>query len=427
MSTDDPVTGPRTTRRTLLAAGLGAALPRVRGAATRKLTVAAFPLVDDIVRDARPFWARRHPDVELVVASRQYVDHHTAMTTALSTSVYLPDVMALEASYVGRFAQGGGLQDLRQPPFEMGRYRDRYVAYAYDQALSRKGQMVAAPTDIGPGTLLYRADLLKRAGVVEADLTPTWDAYVAAGVRIKAATGARLISNAQLVKDLLIRRGLGPGDGLYYDSESRVTVQSPRFRRAFDIARRVRQAGLDSRLETWSNAWAEGFKRGDVATELGGAWMVGQLANWVAPATKGLWRAAQLPEDTYVSYGGTYYAIPRQSAPENKGLAWELIQLLTLDRNTQLAAFKTQDAFPALLAAQDDPFFDEPVHFLGGQPARRLWRDAARRITATATHKQGLFAEEVINTELDLVMDHGKDIDQSLADAAALLERRAHR
>jgi multiple sugar transport system substrate-binding protein len=428
MSTShDFMHGVKTTRRALLTAGLGVALPGARAASARTLTVAAFPLVDEIVRNARPFWARRHPDVELVVTSRQYPDHHTAMTTALSTSVYLPDVMALEASYVGRFARGGGLQDLLQPPYEIGRYRDRYVAYAYDQALSPKGQMVAAPTDIGPGTLLYRADLLKRAGVVEADLTPSWDAYVAAGVKIKAATGARLISNAQLVKDLLIRRGLRPGEGLYYDSESRVTVQSPRFHRAFNIARRVRQAGLDSRVETWSNAWAEGFRRGDVATELGGAWMVGQLANWVAPDTKGLWRAAQLPEETYVSYGGTYYAIPRQSAPENKALAWELIQMLTLDRDTQLAAFKSQDAFPALLAAQDDPFFDEPVHFLGSQPARRLWRDAARRITATATHKQGLFAEEVINTELDLVMDHGKDIAQSLADAAALLERRAHR
>ena len=426
-ASDDWMRGVRTTRRSVLAAGLGAALPLARAAASRQLTVAAFPLVDEIVRSAIPAWNKRHPDVEIVVASRQYADHHTAMTTALSTSVYLPDVMALEASFVGRFAQGGGLQDLLQPPCEIGRYRDRYVAYAYDQAISRRGQMVAAPTDIGPGTLLYRQDLLKRAGVTEAELTPSWDAYVAAGAKIKAATGARLISNAQMLKDILIRRGLKPGEGLYYDSESRVTVQSPRFQRAFDLARRVRQGGLDTQVETWSNAWAEGFKRGDVATELGGAWMVGQLSNWVAPNTTGLWRAAQLPEDTYVNYGGTYYAIPRQSAPENKTLAWELIQMLTLDRERQLSALKTEDAFPALLAAQDDVFFDEPLPFLGGQPARRLWRDAARRITATATHKQGLFAEEVINTELDLVMDHGKDIPHALADAAALLERRAHR
>ena len=96
---------------------------------------------------------------------RQYDDHHTAMTTALSTAVYLPDVMALEASYVGKFSDGGGLSDLLQPRYDIGRHRSRFVAYAYDQAINRKGQVVAAPTDIGPGTMLYRQDLLDRAGL----------------------------------------------------------------------------------------------------------------------------------------------------------------------------------------------------------------------------------------------------------------------
>ena len=146
-----------TRRRTVLAAGLAAAVaPAVRAKPARMLTVAAFPLVDQIVKDAAPHWAQRHPDVAINVVMRQYDDHHTAMTTALSTAVYLPDVMALESSYVGKFSQGGGLSDLLQPPYGIGRHRSRYVAYAYDQAINRKGQVVAAPTDIGPGTLLYR-------------------------------------------------------------------------------------------------------------------------------------------------------------------------------------------------------------------------------------------------------------------------------
>ena len=91
---------PNRTRRALLAMGLASILP-VRANERRKLTVAAFPLVDEIVKAALPQWQRLHPDVDIQVVSRQYVDHHTAMTTALSTSVYLPDVMALEASYVG--------------------------------------------------------------------------------------------------------------------------------------------------------------------------------------------------------------------------------------------------------------------------------------------------------------------------------------
>jgi multiple sugar transport system substrate-binding protein len=416
------------TRRTVLAAGVAAAIgPGVRATPARTLTIAAFPLVDQIVKDAAPAWSQRHPDVALNVVMRQYDDHHTAMTTALSTAVYLPDVMALESSYVGKFSNGGGLSDLLQPRYDIGRYRSRYVPYAYEQAINRKGQMVAAPTDIGPGTLLYRKDLLDRAGVAEADMQPSWDAYVDAGVRIKRATGANLIGNVRTLKDLMIRSGLKKGQGIYFDSDSNVLVDTPRFQRAFELALRVRRSHLEGRLETWHNEWAEAFRRGNTATEVGGSWMVGQLANWVAPATKGLWRAAQLPEGAWVSYGGTYYAIPRDSDPGNKALAWELIELMTLDRDRQLAALRTQDAFPALLAAQDDPLIDEPQAFLGGERARVLWREAARHITATAVHRQSNFAEDAVNTELDYVLDDGKDIKQALSDVARLLERRAKR
>jgi multiple sugar transport system substrate-binding protein len=286
---------------------------------------------------------------------------------------------------------------------------------------------VAVPTDIGPGNVLYRTDLLARAGLSEADLTPSWEAYVAAGVKIKATTGAYLIGNAQSVKDIIIRSGLRPGEGLYFDKDSRVLVEAPRVRRAFELAREVRQRKLDAKVNAWSNEWAEGFRRGTLATDLTGAWMVGQMATWVAPGTKGLWRVAQLPENTFVGYGGSFYAIPRRAQPEQKALAWQLIELLTLDPALQLAAFKSQDAFPALLQTHQDPFFDEPVAFLGNQPARRLWREAARRITATQVHKQTNFADEVIGTELDNVLDNGKDIATALADARRLLERRAHR
>ncbi len=405
---------------------LAAVLPAA-AAARRQLTVAAYPLVDEIVKAALPQWQRRHPDVDIQVVSRQYADHHTAMTTALSTSVYLPDVMTLEASYVGRFAQGGGLADLAQEPFRAMQFRERFVPYAFDQAINRRGALVAMPTDIGPGTLMYRADLLARAGLSGADLTPSWEAYVDAGVKIKAATGAYLVSNAQTVKDIVIRSGLNQGEGLYFDQDSRVLVQSPRFVRAFELARKVRRHKLDARVSAWSNDWAEGFRRGMLATELSGAWMVGQMANWVAPATRGQWRVAQLPGNTFVGYGGSYYALPRQADPGRRALAWELVQLLTLNRELQFAAFKSQDAFPALLETFDDPFFEQPLAFLGGQPARMLWRDAARRISATPVHKQNMFADEVVGTELDNVLAHDKDITRALADAHRLLQRRALR
>ncbi|MCV2358663.1 extracellular solute-binding protein [Paucibacter sp. TC2R-5] len=424
---------PGPTRRAWLAgsaAGAWLALGTAgRVAADEKitLTVAAFPLVDEIARAALPAWQRLHPNVAVEVLTRQYADHHTAMSTALSTAALLPDVLALESSKLGRFAQGGGLENLAQAPFALDRYRPLLVPYAYDQAIARNGAVVAVPTDIGPGTLLYRQDILALAAVDAAELTRSWDGYIAAGARIKKQTGAFFVAHVQQIKDILIRTGIAPGEGIYFDQNSRVLVQSERFVRAFELALKVRRLGLDARITAWSNEWAEGFKRGTLATELSGAWLVGQLSNWIAPQTAGLWRAADLPEGANAGYGGAFYAIPRKLDATRKLLAWQFIQLMTLDRERQLTAFKTHDAFPALLAAHEDPFFDAPVAFLGGQPARQLWRQAARRISAVPVHKQDPFADEVIGSELDHVLNRGKSIRTALADAQALLERRAHR
>ena len=410
----------------LAALAMAPALP-ARASNRRVLTVAAFPAVDKIVEGALPTWKQRHPDVDVKVVSRQFNDHHTAMTTALSTSFYLPDVMALEVGYVGRFAQGGGLEDLAQAPFDIRRFESQFVPYAMRQATSRSGRIVGVPTDIGPGTMLARTDILARARVDEAELTLSWDSYVAAGVKIKQASGAYLLAHARDIKDIAIRIGVQPGQGLYFDKDSRVLVNTPRFARAFELARQVRKHKLDAKVSAWSNEWSEGFKRGTLATQLTGAWLAGHLSNWLAPSTKGQWRALQLPEQSYAAYGGTFFAIARGAPAAHKGLAWELIQLLTLNRDLQLQAFKAQDAFPALVSTYDDPFFEQPIPFLGGQPARLLWREATRHIQAVAVHKQDAFAGEVIDTELDKVLDHGKPVATALADAARLLEKRALR
>lgn len=395
--------------------------------AQQTLTVAAYPAVDEIVKSAIPAWKKLHPTVEVKVISRQFVDHHTAMTAALSTSAYLPDVMVLEVGYLGRFAQGGGLEDLSLAPYNIKRLQTRFVPYAYQQATNRRGAVVAVPSDIGPGTLLYRTDLLAKAGVSEADLTRSWDGYVEAGAKIKLATGAYLMSHARDMKNIVIRSGIQPGEGLYFDNQSNVLVTSPRFVRAFELARRVRQQKLDARVGAWTTDWTEGFKRGTIATQMTGAWLAGHLNTWLAPNTKGLWRAAQLPEGAFAAYGGTFFSVPRGAAAERKQLAWEFIQLMTLNREMQLSAFKAQDAFPALLEIYDDTFFEQPIPFLGGQTARIGWRTAAKRITAVDVHKQDAFAEEVIDTELDKVLGRGKDITIALADAQRLLQQRAHR
>ena len=389
------------------------------------LNIAAFPAVDEIAKAAIPAFKKKHPDVEVKITSRAYPDHHTAMTTALSTSSNLPDLMVVEYGYVGRFAEGGGLEDLGAAPYNMQAQRARMVPFAYAQGTSTVGTLVAMPTDIGPGTLLYRTDILKKAGLTEADLTQSWDGFINSGVKIKSATGAYLVAHARDIKDIMIRADLKTGEAMYIDKTGKVLVDSPRFVRAFAMAKKVRDQKLDGKIGAWSNDWSEGFKRGTIATQMTGAWLAGHLNNWLAPETKGLWRAAQLPEKAFGSWGGSFYSIPKGA--KNKALAADFIQMMTLTPELQLAAFKSQDAFPALIETHKDAFFDQPIEFLGGQKARLIWREAAQKINAVDVHKLDPIAEEIINTELDKVLDQGKDVRTALADAKALLERRVKR
>ena len=420
---------PRLRRRQALAwpAAWALGMPAAASAPPRTLTVAAFPAIDQIVRGAIPAWQARHPDIELKVVSRRSSDHHVAMTTALSSQSNLPDLFAIESDYVGRFSLGSGLEDLRRAPFNVEALRPKLVPFALQQATNPRGEIVSVPTDIGPGTLLYRSDLLSRAGLTEPELVGSWDGYLEAGRRIKAATGAYLLAHARDLKDILIRAGVTPGDGIYFGRDNTVRVNTPHYARTFELAREVRRAKLDAKVGSWSSDWSEGFRRGGIATQMMGAWLAGHLNNWLAPGTRGQWRAAQLPEGAYAAYGGTFYAIPRASNPATKALAWELATMLTTDRTLQLAAFRQHDAFPAAVETYADPFFEQPIAFLGGQAARGVWREAAQRITAPTMHKQDRFAEEVINTELDKVLMRGKDIPTALGDAERLLKQRAHR
>lgn len=403
--------------------------------AQQVLTVAAYPAVDDIIRATLPRWKQLHPTVEVRLTSRPYAEHHAAMATALASSAGLPDLMAVEFGHIGKFASTQKLENLGSAPYSVRGRQLRFVPFAFRQGVDSSGAIHAIPSDIGPGTLLYRTDLLQRAGVSEAELNGSWESFIASGTKIKAKTGAYLLANARDIKDIVIRTDVGssdsafsywrPGQGIFLDRRGKVLVDTPRFVRAFELAKKVRELKLDAQIGTWSKEWTDGFKNGTVATQMSGAWLAGHLANWMAPETRGLWRATQLPEKAWASWGGTFYAIPKGAA--NKSLAWEFAQLMTLDPEVQINAFKAHDAFPALVAVHDDAFFSEPIAFLGGQKARLLWREAASRINPIEAHPLDPVAEEIVSAELDLVLEKGKSVAAALADAKQRIEQQLAR
>ncbi|HLO95797.1 MAG TPA: extracellular solute-binding protein, partial [Burkholderiaceae bacterium] len=274
-----------------------------------RLTVASYPDLDRSLKLALPAFARLHPEVEVNVLSLGHKDHHTAMITALAAGAALPDLIALVMDFMGKFVESAGLEDLSKPPYNAGVHQGELARYAWQAGTSSRGVLRALPVDVGPGALFYRQDLLARAGLSEQDLTRSWAGFIAAGRRLRAATGGYLIAHAQDLKDIYIRAGLQDGEGIFFDAQGRSLVQTPRFQRAFELARQARAAGIDAGVRVWSNEWAEGFRRGAIVTQMMGCWLGGHLKNWLAPATAGQWRSAPLPEGAAGAWGGSFYAI----------------------------------------------------------------------------------------------------------------------
>lgn len=383
----------------------------------------AFPDFDSLMKVLMPKYQAANPDVTFAApVMNKHADHHKKLTTNLATGSGAGNVEAVDVGFIGAFVNTGGLENLSAAPYNAGELEKNFPAYAWMQGKGIDGNVYAIPTDIGPGVMYYRQDVMDKAGAKIEDVIKTWDSYIEYGRQVKKDK-VFLIADAGDVAFLIARAEAKEGEGRFFDANGKPAITSDRWVKAFTIAKRIRDEGLDGRVQAWTNEWYAGFKDGTVATQLSGAWMVGHLKNWIAPDTAGKWRVSNLPAGLYSSWGGSFYAIPKQA--KDKDAAWKFIKYLTTSDEAQLTSFETIGAFPAKTSTYSAPIFDEEIPFLGGQKARKLFADIASKIHPLVPNKGDLIAEDIVeNQAMREVLNEGKDIKQALADAEALIKRR---
>ncbi|MBT2979695.1 extracellular solute-binding protein, partial [Vibrio anguillarum] len=301
----------------------------------------------------------------------------------------------------------GGLVNLSEK-YGADKFQDHFAPYAWAQGKGGDGNMYGIPVDLGPGVMYYRTDVFEKAGIDINQAIKDWDSYIKAGEILKKQN-VQLIASAADVAQAIIFTTVPDGEGLYFDSKGNSVVTSERFVHAFEVAKTIREKGLDGRILAWSNEWYEGFRNGTFATQLSGAWLLGHLKNWIAPDTAGKWAVSNLPDGIYGSWGGSFLSIPTQSKHQDD--AWKLIEYMTTNRDVQLKAFETIAAFPSNVTTYDDPMFNEEIEFLGGQKARLLFANVAKNIKPVAPAKGDHVARSIIlENALMEVLDEGKDI-----------------
>ena len=357
------------------------------------------------------------PQHNITMLKNNHGDHHTKLKTNLATGTGAGDVVLIDVGFVGSFVNAGGFVDLTKYYKGMA---DDYAGYAVAAGKGNDGNQYAVPVDLGPGVMYYRRDYMEDMGFDINKVMTDWDTYIDYGRKLKEKD-ILLIGNASALANAYYRFNVADDEGLYFDKDGKSLVTSERFVRAFEIAKTVRDEGLDGQISEWTEDWYSGFRDGKFATQMSGAWLLGHLKNWIAPETSGLWGVSNLPDGTYGSWGGSYLAIPKQA--KNPEASWDLINYM-ISQPIQLAGFKNIAAFPAHTGTYNDASFEEPIEFLRGQKARMLFADIVENVTPVTPMKGDLIAEDLINQALEKVLDDGEDINKALKDVENQLRRR---
>jgi multiple sugar transport system substrate-binding protein len=387
------------------------------------LTISSWSGNDALIESVLPGFLETHPDVEVqVVGGLGYGDYHPALNNRLNSGT-AEDVVSLGGDVIAEYALGDFFEDVSAEPYSMD--TSMFVQSQISAVTGPNGNLIAVPNDAPPTIMYYRTDLFEAAGLDIAEVTSSWENYIAAGEKLKEQ-GVFISSGPGEVAGLVWSSNLPEGEGVYFDAEGTVLVGNERFQRGFTLGKEIRDKALDVQTEVpgWTPEWFEAFKAGKIASIITGAWFETSLKTQADPEGSGRWGVALPPEKSSNINGGAFYAINKNSP--NKELAWELIQYLT-SREALIEIFKQSGNFPANLTVLDDPAFEEGQEFFGGQAIYQVYKEAASAQTFVPTNKNFALASSIVGAAFDQVINEGADVETALADAKSLVERRSSR
>lgn len=308
-------------------------------------------------------------------------DYRTRLDQWLAAGSGAGDVVALEEGQIvlqkGQADKYVNLLDHRAAEL-----KGNFLDWKWAQGLTADGsKLIGLGTDIGPLAMAYRVDLFEKAGLPTdreqvSALWPTWDAYIEAGKRFKAAgTGAKFFDSLTNVYNAILNQ---QGDFTYFDTGDNLVIDSnPRVKTAWDLSVRMYQAGLSANLRTFDPPWNAGFKQDAFATVAAPAWMLGIIEEQAGAEKRGKWDVAAVPGGGG-NWGGSFLAVPTQSKHPRE--AADLAKFLTSPEG-QVAAFKAKKTFPSSPAAMRDPAVQDLVsEYFNNAPLGQIFSTGAQAL-----------------------------------------------
>ncbi len=287
------------------------------------ITVWGWNVAADAMRKAVPAFNKEYPNVKVKVEDIGRLDVYKKLTVGLAANGSgLPDVALVEDDHIQNYLTQfpDGFMNLGKSGYDQS--IDQFSKSKMGAVKNKKGDIYAMPWDIGPVEVFYRTDLFKKAGVDPASIK-TWDDYLNAGKKIKAATGVDLLSMDIANDDGLFRIMLNEQGTYYFDDKGNINLESDEAVKAMSMIKKLHDANVMLNVDGWNGGIAA-MKNSKVATIPTGVWYTGTMMDQ-APDLSGKWDAFKLPAfeaggNQAANLGGSNLMIP--SSSNNKAAAY---------------------------------------------------------------------------------------------------------
>jgi len=379
----------------MMFSGLGSLL----ASAQEKITLTAwlwgrFP--EQMPKHTNSVFLEKHPNVEVNFVTIPNDVLRKKIMIAVTTQTEMPNLTASQDWDTMRYFMNGVAEDLS------GLYpTDEFMSYKIEVA-SYNGRLYGVPLDPAPAVMAYRTDIYADAGM-DIETVNTWKDFLDCGKKIRALPGEIYALNL-------------PAEGLWYnlfeimmhsygtsiyDKDRNVIFDSSKNIEAIEMYKELYDSGIASDFGTTRGAgWTAALTEGKLATIINACWYVGS-AKARAPESGGSWQLREHPvgrSGFQTFQGGTTFFVPKGA--EHKELVVEY--LMDFHKYGAIPMCKETGIRVTYLPLLEDPYFNAPDSYYGGQAAEKFFLDQCNNIALGVVYYSPVWGEarDVISTGL---------------------------
>ena len=374
-----------------------------------------------------------HPDVAPgvtveMIQTEGEADARQKIQLSFTAGAYdeLPDATSSAPVSMKALADGGVLMDVTD---YVEQFEDRFVPGALDQ-LYYRGRIYCLPKDLRPQLLFYNQELFEQYDIDPAEMA-TFAGYTEVGRQLKEASDGEVylsyIDPGSFTWRYWGRRGLLPqANAQIWDEEGNVVIDSdPGAKRAFDTLATLYEENLLYKSTPFQPPLYDATREGKVATFYIGAFW-DEFLRKNLPDMEGKWRVMPAPVFDDLQLGGAPVVgleclidKPDPVYADLYKMVWEDYQFDAEARKQwteQMVEEEAPYSNPIATELLDDPFWQEPTPYYGGQSFRAAEAEGLENVSQNLVVTEAdAEADTIISAELESYVAGNQTIEEAIA------------